>query len=688
MDLSWKSAEIVANAVVEGEASAVRFEVSLEGKLVSVEVVKVKDNVARAVFKTQNPALWYPTGYGKQSLYVLKAELLSGGSISDETSKRFGLRRAEVVQHDVLDATGNSFFFRINGIPIFCGGSNWIPPHLLIPSVTTECYRDWVKVLVKGGQNMLRVWGGGIYEQQALYDACDDMGVLVWQDFMFACGNYPADLAFLRLVEREATENVKRLRHHPCIVLWAGNNEDYQYRESENLGYDPDDHEPSSWLKSTWPARYIYEKVLVDVTKELIPDTYYHFGSPFSSRTKPTTDQTVGDLHQWNGMPSLSDIMPTILPPANSSSVWHGTQEPYQNFSTLAGRFVSEFGMEALPSLSTIQGFLSLGSKDPDNYPSSSTISFHNKAAGHSRRLALYLAENLRYSFHPFEQYIYCTQLLQSEALSTAYHIFRRRWKGPGREYCGGALVWQLNDVWPGTSWAIVDYHLRPKLAYYAIKREMAPFTVGIQRTAEEIPADKYTRAYVRTVRKLEIWASNLSLTSPDVEMRFKAWDIQTGRQLQDMRLHVHSPLPQNQSTEIKSVMLPLFRQDDPDAHLRTVCAVYLTEFPSQALLARTVNWPEPLKYIRFPPNARAANLRIDVVEDGRAVLVQADLPIKGLQLETLNQEPGGEVEWEDNGLDIVPGKAMRVGIEGLRGRPVEARWLGMQQPEECAGVS
>lgn len=145
---------------------------------------------------------------------------------------------------------------------------------------------------------MLRAWGGGIFEEKAFYEACDEMGVLVWQDFLFACGNYPTHQEFMELVEREAKENVKLLRHHPCIVLYAGNNEDYQYQESANLDYDPKDHNPANWLKSTFPARYIYEKILVDVTKELVPGTYYHFGSPYGGRA--TTDPHVGDIHQWN----------------------------------------------------------------------------------------------------------------------------------------------------------------------------------------------------------------------------------------------------------------------------------------------------------------------------------------------------------------------------------------------------
>ena len=299
MDKSLKSAEVVAKAEVEGDASAVKFEISLNGTTVSSEIVNLTKGLAVATFRTQNPELWYPAMYGKQPLYVLTATLLSERSKLDIVSKRFGIRRAEVVQKRLEDAPGTSFYFEINNIPVFCGGSNWIPADNFLPRITPQKYRDWVKLVVEGNQVMLRIWGGGIFENKALYEACDEMGVLVWQDFLFGCGNYPANEDFLALVKREAEENVKILRHHPSIVIWAGNNEDYQYQESEGLEYDPEDHNPESWLKTTFPARYIYEKILVDVTRELVPDTYYHFGSPFGG--KDTRDPTVGDIHQWNG---------------------------------------------------------------------------------------------------------------------------------------------------------------------------------------------------------------------------------------------------------------------------------------------------------------------------------------------------------------------------------------------------
>lgn len=318
---SLESAEVVAKADIEGDAEEVVFEITLGDKLVSTVAVKVEKGFATATFRTQRPELWYPAAYGEQPLYMLKATLSSGNTKLDTASKRFGLRRAEVVQRALEDQPGTSFYFEINNIPVFCGGSNWIPADSFVPRISRKRYRDWVRLAVEGNQSMIRVWGGGIFEEKDFYEACDEFGVLVWQDFLFGCGNYPANKDFLALVEREAIANVKLLRHHPSIVIWAGNNEDYQYRESEHLEYNVEDKDPASWLKSTFPARYIYEKLLVDVTKDLVPGTYYHFGSPFGGQD--THDATVGDIHQWNGRASR----PLPITPLISSSLARHARE-------------------------------------------------------------------------------------------------------------------------------------------------------------------------------------------------------------------------------------------------------------------------------------------------------------------------------------------------------------------------
>ncbi|KAK2780668.1 Beta-mannosidase B [Emmonsiellopsis sp. PD_33] len=649
VDKSLKQAELVATAEVEGDGEKVAFYISLEGEEKGSETVEVRDGKATVTFRVQDPQLWYPSTYGKQPLYQLSANLVSNGVTLDSASKRVGLRRAELVQRELNDAPGTSFFFEINNIPVFCGGSNWIPGDNFIPRISPQKYRDWVKLMVDGNQVMVRVWAGGIFEEQAFYDACDELGLLVWQDFLFGCGNYPVFQSFLDTVKREAEANVKILRHHPSIVLWAGNNEDYQYAESENLHYDPEDTDPDNWLKSNFPARYIYEKLLVDVTKELIPDTYYHFGSPWSG--KDTRDPTIGDIHQWN--------------------VWHGTQEKYQDFDKLSGRFVSEFGMQAFPDIKTIDGYLAGGKNDPDRYPQSSTVDFHNKAEGHERRIALYLVENMQYKFEPFEQYVYCTQLMQAECLASAYRLWKRQWKGPGREYCAGALVWQINDCWPVTSWAIVDYHLRPKHAFYTVKRELAPITIGLKRTSHKEYADKYTHAFYKTTHKIEMWASNLTIETRTACVMLKAWDVVTGRETYNKKLRDCLVLEQNRSVEITEFEVPVEGKEE-DEQQRTVVAAYLVEDGKQ--IARYVNWPEPLKYthLQLPKE-----LKVTLSEDASQVGLSAEVPVKGAAVYV---DDSDEVVFDDNCVDLVPGETVWIGVKGLKsgeeGRVI-VRYLG-----------
>lgn len=223
-------------------------------------------------------------------------------------------------------------------------------------------------------------------------------------------------------MEAEAEANVTRLRHHPSVVIFAGNNEDYQVAENLNLEFDYDD-ETSDYRKSTFPARHIYQRMLPEIVSRL-SDVHYHRGSPYSGYGKPTTDRTLGDIHQWN--------------------VWHGTQEPWHNWDKLAGRFVSEFGMQAYPDIRTVDYWM--GGNTAERYPQSRIMNNHNKADGYERRLELYLMENFKHAFD-IESYVYYTQIMQAETLASAYRLWRREWRGRGREYVAGALVWQVRPL-------------------------------------------------------------------------------------------------------------------------------------------------------------------------------------------------------------------------------------------------
>jgi beta-mannosidase len=260
LDENLKSVQGTISAAIEGSSGEkVIFTVQDGEKQVFKESADVRDGIAKVEFHVNNPKLWYPHGYGEQPLYKITATARTGGVDLHKVTRKTGFRRGELIQQP--DKIGKTFFFRINGIDVFCGGSDWIPADSFTPRVTEERYRKWIEMMVDGYQIMIRIWGGGIWEEDIFYELCDELGVLVWQDFMFGCGNYPAYPEILRSIEAECVANVGRLRHHPSIVIYAGNNEDYQVQESFGLTYNYEDKDPQSWLKTTFPARYIYEKV-------------------------------------------------------------------------------------------------------------------------------------------------------------------------------------------------------------------------------------------------------------------------------------------------------------------------------------------------------------------------------------------------------------------------------------------
>lgn len=377
--------------------------------------------------------------------------------------------------------------------------------------------------------------------------------------------------------------------------------------------------------------------------------------------------------------------------------MWHGTQEKYQDFDMLSGRFITEFGMEAFPDIKTVNSFFLDGIQDIDRYAGSSTVDFHNKAVGHERRLALYLAENIRYKSEPFEYYVYCTQLIQAECLATAFKVWKRQWKGPSREYCSGALAWQTNDSWPCTSWSIIDYNLRPKLAYYAIKRAMSPITIDMKRTVETVPADKYTHANIETVYKIQLWVCNLELKAHRLKIIILTTNLDAGETKVHSDLSKTLEIPPNCSTEIMEFEIPVSHKH-ADEELQTVVAakaVGLTE----AQITSSINWPEPLKYAHLPkpkdvfiqhfiPRENLRKTRAGwpsgLSFEASTLMLKSDTPLKGVMLEY--DDRGGEdgVSFEDNGFDIIAESLHSIKVWGLQReqeRRLQVTYLG------CDGV-
>lgn len=263
--------------------------------VISEQTVSVAPNRAfESSIKLGKPQLWYPFQHGSQPLYTLKLSL----GDSDVYEKKIGFRRVRVLEHALKNAEGNSFVFEINNIRMFCGGSCWIPGDFLLPRMTRERYEAWVTLAKAGNQSMIRVWGGGIVEDDHFWDVCDREGVLVWQDFLFACGNYPASPDFVENFKQEAEQQVLRVGHRPSLAIWAGNNEDYMLANRWGWEWDPKD-ETGPWDHTDFPARLIYEKTLPEIIDKLGRSVPYIRSSPYGGY--PANDSKYGDVHIWEG---------------------------------------------------------------------------------------------------------------------------------------------------------------------------------------------------------------------------------------------------------------------------------------------------------------------------------------------------------------------------------------------------
>ena len=634
-DLS--SAVITVTADVEGsEVDSCKFQICHpNGELVQSKEITLPSGTTGAVeteLHVTDPALWWPNGNGEQHLYHVTATISGSNQTLCTVSKRIGLRRLKLVQNSLQGQPGTSFYFEVNNTPIFSRGSNWVPTDMFLPRITPERYRSWVTLAANGNQNMIRIWGGGIYEDPVFYDTCDELGIMIWHDFMLACGAYPTTPEFLKTIEEEAIHIVKQLKHHPCIVVWCGNNEDHMFADKYNAQYDYDDHDPENWLKTDWPARIIYDKILPDVVRRYVPEVPYHPGSPWGG--KPAQDPTVGDVHAWD--------------------VWmkSSAQYPYQWYYMIPGRFVSEFGVKSYPPVKTIEECVT----DPrERHPQSRTLDAHLKASSKSpwakdfRAVALYIMENFRIG-KSLNQWVYGSQLTQAEAMQFAFTGWRRLWKGPSREECAGILVWVFNDCFPSVSWSLADYYVRPKYAYYSIKRALEPITVCANRIeVVKSRPDDLTEAHVVRETRLQVWGSNLTTKDEAFRLQLQKIDLSSGNILWEKILEVS--LDGNRSTE-------LFDEPLGEVEAQTVIvAARLTR--GGKVESRFVDWPQPLKYLDLP----RPEVKVEVRGDSLAV--SSPLPVKGLVFEVDEDA----VQLSDNCIDLAPGDEQIIHAKGLDGK-------------------
>jgi beta-mannosidase len=386
-------------------------------------------NLIKLNFAIPHPALWWPNGLGEHPLYTFKARLVVDGQLYDQSTTITGLRSLKLRQQ--TDAAGKSFTFEINGVPVFAKGGNWIPADSFLTRITKEKYQELLASVRDTDMNMLRVWGGGIYESNDFYELCDEMGILVWQDFMFGCSMYPGDQAFLDNVRQEAIDNVKRLRNHPSIVIWVGNNEI-----------------ETAWKHWGWKDQFpatlwddylkIFHGVLPEVCASLDPSRPYWPSSPSSNLEDDPDSQKMGDVHYWQ--------------------VWHAAA-PFTDYEKQFPRFMSEYGFQSFPQLETVSTYTLPQDRDIQ----SPVMMAHQR---HPRGNQLIREYMLREYPEPkdFESFLYVSQVLQAEGIKIGAEHLRRI-----MPHNMGSLFWQIDDCWPVASWSSIDYTGRWKaLQYYA----------------------------------------------------------------------------------------------------------------------------------------------------------------------------------------------------------------------------
>jgi beta-mannosidase len=411
------------------------------GRTVARSTMPVRGGSGKASLKIADPALWWPSGMGDQPLYDVEVLLLdAGGAQLDRAARRVGLRTLRL--RCKKDRWGESFEFLANGVPFFAKGANWIPADQFVPRAKDSLYRHLLESAADANMNMIRVWGGGVYEGDVFYDLCDELGLCVWQDFMFACSAYPGDdPAFVDNVRHEAEQQVRRIGHHACMALWCGNNELEMCRQA---GY-------GTWPQMNWKYyKPIFDRLLPKTVEKYAPQTDYWPSSPHAPHGKRGIDwsDNCGDSHLW--------------------AVWHGLQ-PFEWYRTSFHRFCSEFGFQSFPEPRTVASY----TVKADRNISSPVMMFHQRAHDGNPKIMSYMLNWFRMP-RDLDSTIWLSQIQQGLAIKYAVEHWRRN-----MARCRGALYWQLNDCWPVASWSSIDYHGRWKALHYMSKKFFAPVLVS-----------------------------------------------------------------------------------------------------------------------------------------------------------------------------------------------------------------
>lgn len=443
--LSDEVAELVFTTEVHCQQPG-KYQLKINNKSETYSLKKGK-NLLKIYYEIKNPKRWWCNGLGEAHLYPFAISLSDAKGNSDKKEINIGLRTVELVQEK--DKVGKSFYFKLNGVPVFMKGANYIPPDSFLPRAKDSVYKSIVKNAAEANMNMLRVWGGGVYADDAFYDECDKKGILVWQDFMFACAMYPGDDAFLENVKQEVIDNVNRLQNHPSVALWCGNNENDE-----------------GWHNWGWQKQYKYSAA--DSTK-----IWNDYKKLFHKLIPKTLDSLLSKEKNiyWPSSPSIGWGRKESLLQGDSHywGVWWG-MKPFEVYEKKVGRFMSEYGFQGMPSLETFKAF----ANENELNLASESVKNHQKHPTGYQTIQTYMERDYKVPTN-FEDFIYVSQLLQAEGMKTAIEAHRK-----AKPYCMGTLYWQLNDCWPVTSWSSVDYLGNWKAFHYQAKHSFENVLVAV----------------------------------------------------------------------------------------------------------------------------------------------------------------------------------------------------------------
>ena len=556
-----------------------------------------------AMVTVNDAELWWTHDLGEPALYDVQAELRDAGNVIETAAFRVGLRTLELDRSTDPEQPGRLFRIVLNGVPTFSRGSNWVPPSTLRGSVSPERVRQMIEIARRGEMTMLRIWGGGAYEQDEFYDACDELGVLVWQDFMFACLDYPSEDRDLQdEVAREADYQVRRLRNHASLALWCGNNEVHGIHRAYQGNADP-----GGW---GW---HFFHGTLPDAVSRQSPGVLYWPGSPWATEQQDINGVRDGDRHAWEVWHGIEMGAGGPTEFASKGEQVHWSRYGYDN-----GRFISEFGIHASPEQATLERWTPAGSLELR----SPAFDGRNKDNPKDKGWAMMEFETGAPS--NLTEYVDFSMACQAEGMKFAVEHYRRR-----QPHCNGTLVWQFNDVWPGFSWSVVDYDLVPKAGFYAMQRAFRPLLASFR---------------VHDGR-LELWLTNSGRDAGEITLLV---EVQTlgGAQLQSEK--VTATAPAYSSAVVWTGGVP----DESDA-LAWVSSPDADIEPNRLFFAR-------LKELAFDGavDTRATNTS--------ATTAEVELVARGFCYAARVLSPAAGVAFDANYVDLRDGERRVIRVSGL----------------------